>query len=97
MSPRILELLAVFRVRSMDEALRGRMCLTQEAFHLAANELDLAIKESPKELPVDRSVIGCIPVECIQLVHEALNFDHDCEDCWERLGQAAMAIQSGPS
>lgn len=96
MSPRILELLAVFRVRSMDEALKGRMCMTQEAFHLAANELELAIRESPR--PVEPpNLIAFIPPACIELVHEALHFSPHDEDGWERLGLAAIACQSGPS
>lgn len=94
MSPQILELLAVFRVRSTDAALKGRMCYTHEAFALAATELELAIRQSPTP---DNSALSCIPPECIALVHEAVHFDQGDEGSWERLGRAAMAIQSGPS
>lgn len=99
MHPKIVEVLAVFRVRAADEALRGRMCYTQEAFSLAARELEIAIREvaeAPKA-PEPPNLIAYIPPTCIQLVNEALHFNPHDEDSWEALGLAAMACQSGPS
>lgn len=95
MRQRMLELLAVFRVRASDAALKGRMCYTQEAFQLAANELEIALRESQPEEPPN--LIAFVPPACISLVHEAIHFNPHDEDSWETLGLAAIAIQSGPS
>jgi hypothetical protein len=95
MRERMLELARVFRVRAHDPALAGRMCYTQEAFTLAATELEIAIQESgPEELP---NLVAYIPPACLDLVHVALHFQSDSEDDWEALGLAALAVQSGPS
>jgi hypothetical protein len=98
MRARMLELLAVFRVRAIDEALTGRMCYTQEAFALAARELEVAIRESqPEPAPEPPNLIAYIQPACVTLVHEALHFDPHDEDSWEALGLAAIDCQSGPS
>lgn len=92
-----LELLAVFRVRATDAALKGRMCYTHEAFALAATELEIAIRESRALSPEPPNLIAYIPPACVDLVCEALHFNPHDEDAWERLGLAAIATQSGPS
>lgn len=100
MHPRIVEVLAVFKVRAIDEALRGRMCYTQEAFTLAANELEIAIREVNAEkpkAPEPPNLIAFIPPPCVTLVHEALHFNPHDEDSWEALGLAAIDCQNGPS
>jgi hypothetical protein len=95
MRQKMLELLATFRVRAVDGALKGRMCYTQEAFQLAATELEAAILESAPEEPPN--LVAFIPPPVLELVHEALHFDARDEDSWAALGQAALSCQSGPS
>lgn len=92
MSQKILELLQVFRVRASDPAVKGKRALIHETFELAAKELEQAIRESEPE-----NLISYVPIAVIDLVHEACHFNSDSEECWERLGLAAMAIQNGPS
>lgn len=100
MHPKIVEVLAVFKVRAIDMALQGRMCYTQEAFKLAAVELEAAIIEANKDTPKPEeppNLIAFIPPACVELVHEALHFNPHDEDAWEALGMAALACQNGPS
>jgi hypothetical protein len=84
----ILEVLKLFQCRSIAPELAGRTCATQEAFLLAADELEIAIREDSPLIPV-----ACVPPSCIELVHVAIHFDPHDEQSWEDLGTAALGIQ----